>query len=267
MRSDRCRDPRARNGLSRPSPGAQAAHSLQIGWPPTSLASWLRWCTRKQLEQVNSSACRGSTRTDSSSLDRSAPGSSKPSAASISSSSTAPASLVDAPSLELLDRVLVEVVVGLARRVVVGGHVVTLRIVLRMVSAGPPERRRHRRCGPSCAATASPHVGRRLSNAPGGGFVPPTTGGLCTTAPARASTLLQASPARRADTSRDCSLRRRYRPLVTASWRATRPIDTSCSSCRRPARVQEPWRCPSNTLKVMPSPLRSTRSLRERLPP
>ena len=56
----------------------QAAHSWQTGWPPTSLASWLRWCTRKQREQVNSSAWRGSTRTESSSLDRSAPGSSKP---------------------------------------------------------------------------------------------------------------------------------------------------------------------------------------------
>ena len=66
----------------------QAAHSRQTIWPPFSDASWLRWCTRKQREQVNSSAWRGSTRTDSSSLDRSAPGSSKPSACSVSSTST-----------------------------------------------------------------------------------------------------------------------------------------------------------------------------------
>ncbi len=36
--------------------GPQAAHSRQTGWPPRLSASWLRWCTRKQLEQVNSSA-------------------------------------------------------------------------------------------------------------------------------------------------------------------------------------------------------------------
>ena len=60
------------NGLS-----TQAAQSVQIITPFFSLASRLRWCTRKQLEQVNSSACLGTTRTDSSSPDRSAPGSSK----------------------------------------------------------------------------------------------------------------------------------------------------------------------------------------------
>ena len=46
--------------------------------------------TRKHFMQVNSSACRGRTRTESSSPERSAPGSSKPSAASVSSSSTTP---------------------------------------------------------------------------------------------------------------------------------------------------------------------------------
>jgi len=45
------------------------------------------WWTRKQVEQVNSSACVGTTRTDSSSPDRSAPGSSKDAAASASSTS------------------------------------------------------------------------------------------------------------------------------------------------------------------------------------
>ena len=47
-----------------------------MNWPFFSLASWLRWWTRKQREQVNSSACRGMTRTVNSSSDRSAPGSS-----------------------------------------------------------------------------------------------------------------------------------------------------------------------------------------------
>jgi len=46
--------------------------------------------TRKQAEQVNSSACFGATRTESSSPDRSAPGSSKPSAVSVSSTSMTP---------------------------------------------------------------------------------------------------------------------------------------------------------------------------------
>jgi cation diffusion facilitator CzcD-associated flavoprotein CzcO len=50
-------------------------------------ASRLRWCTRKQLRHVNSSACLGITRTVSSSSERSAPGSSKESAASASSTS------------------------------------------------------------------------------------------------------------------------------------------------------------------------------------
>ena len=39
--------------------GHQAAQSLHTICPRTSLASWLRWCTRKHREQVNSSACRG----------------------------------------------------------------------------------------------------------------------------------------------------------------------------------------------------------------
>ena len=55
-----------------------------------SSASCERWWTRKQLMQVNSSSCRGMTSTASSSCDRSAPGSSKDSAASASSSSTLP---------------------------------------------------------------------------------------------------------------------------------------------------------------------------------
>src|SRR5690606_21565077 len=67
---------------------SQAAQSMQIICPPASLASLLRWCTRKQLEQVNSSACLGTTRTESTSSDRSAPGSSNDSAVSDSSIST-----------------------------------------------------------------------------------------------------------------------------------------------------------------------------------
>ena len=58
-----------------------------------SSASWLRWCTRKQLLQVNSSACLGSTRTVSSSAERSAPGrSSSASKGSASSPRSAAAS-------------------------------------------------------------------------------------------------------------------------------------------------------------------------------
>ena len=86
-------------------------------------ASLLRWCTRKQLAQVNSSACLGSTLTVSSSPDRSAPGSSKLSAVS---------GLVDvdhrrlrlvAAGLQLVERVLGHVVGLVApRRVVVGRH-------------------------------------------------------------------------------------------------------------------------------------------------
>ena len=94
----------------------------QMSRPSFSLASWLRWCTRKQREQVNSSAWRGRTRTVSSSSDRSAPGSSRFSASSTSSTSTLERGLVRAPCLELLEGVLVELVVGLARGVVVGGH-------------------------------------------------------------------------------------------------------------------------------------------------
>ena len=100
----------------------QAAQSRQIGWPFFSAASWLRWCTRKQLMQVNSSACRGSTRTDSSSLERSAPGSSRPSACSNSSTSTDGGRLVVPPGLQLLDAVLVDVVIGLAWGVVIRCH-------------------------------------------------------------------------------------------------------------------------------------------------
>ena len=73
-----------------PSPrgrGRHAAHSRQTSWPFLSSASWLRWCTRKQREQVNSSACRGITRNESSSFDRSAPGSSSDSATSSGSRS------------------------------------------------------------------------------------------------------------------------------------------------------------------------------------
>ena len=50
----------------------------------------LRWCTRKHTEHVNSSSCFGTTSTLSSSFDRSAPGSSNDSAASVSSSSILP---------------------------------------------------------------------------------------------------------------------------------------------------------------------------------
>src|SRR6185437_13365551 len=70
-----------------PSLPDQAAHSRHTSLPPRSSASWLRWCTRKQREQVNSSAWRGITRNDSSSLDRSAPGSSSDSATSSGSTS------------------------------------------------------------------------------------------------------------------------------------------------------------------------------------
>src|SRR5436190_6866911 len=70
-----------------PSLPDQAAHSRHTNRLPRSSASWLRWCTRKQREQVNSSAWRGITRNDSSSLDRSAPGSSSDSATSSGSTS------------------------------------------------------------------------------------------------------------------------------------------------------------------------------------
>src|SRR6202046_4945535 len=66
----------------------QPAQSVQIITPFFSLASRLRCCTKKQLEQVNSSACLGITRTDNSSPDKSAPGSSNDSADSESSTST-----------------------------------------------------------------------------------------------------------------------------------------------------------------------------------
>ena len=64
-----------------------AAHSLHTGCPAASLASWLRWWTRKHRVQTNSSACLGTTAMVSSSPDRSAPGSSNSSAAMRSSSS------------------------------------------------------------------------------------------------------------------------------------------------------------------------------------
>src|SRR6185437_16803132 len=47
------------------------AQSRQMLCPLRSYASCDWWCTRKHLAQVNSSAWRGSTRTLSSSLDRS----------------------------------------------------------------------------------------------------------------------------------------------------------------------------------------------------
>ena len=95
---------------------AQAAHSVQIIMPLLSLASWLRWWTRKHRPHVNSSACLGRTRTDSSSPDRSAPGSSKPSACSVSSTSTLDEVLSTRRDFSSSDGVLVELVVGLAAR-------------------------------------------------------------------------------------------------------------------------------------------------------
>jgi hypothetical protein len=69
----------------------QPAQSKQYASPlGRSSAIWLRCRTRKQPAQVNSSDCRGSTRTVNSSWERSAPGSSNASAASASSSSTFP---------------------------------------------------------------------------------------------------------------------------------------------------------------------------------
>src|SRR5262249_10943449 len=84
LRHDRVRRDGTGLFLSRPD---QAAHSRHTSLPPRSSASWLRWCTRKHREQVNSSAWRGITRNDSSSLDRSAPGSSSDSATSSGSTS------------------------------------------------------------------------------------------------------------------------------------------------------------------------------------
>jgi len=77
---------RPRGRLARGT-GRQAAHSRQISWPFLSSTSWLRWCTRKQREQVNSSACRGITRIEMSSFDKSAPGNSRDSATSSGSRS------------------------------------------------------------------------------------------------------------------------------------------------------------------------------------
>ena len=71
--SSRSSAPRTRRCVD----STQAAQSVQIITPFFSVASLLRCWTRKQLEQVNSSACLGTTRTESSSPDRSAPGSSK----------------------------------------------------------------------------------------------------------------------------------------------------------------------------------------------
>ena len=73
--------------------------------------------------QVNSSCCLGSTRTASSSFERSAPGSSRPSAASNSSTSTAEVGLVVPPGLQFFKAVRVDVVVGLAWGVVIRCHV------------------------------------------------------------------------------------------------------------------------------------------------
>src|SRR5580698_2234057 len=66
----------------------QGAQAVEIITPPFLLANRLGGWARKKLEQVNSSACFGMTRTDNSSPDKSAPGSSKDSADSDSSTST-----------------------------------------------------------------------------------------------------------------------------------------------------------------------------------
>src|SRR5690625_5941878 len=82
-----CSGPRTPDdACSEPSPGQApsgcadavqaAAHSLQMMRVPSTWLIWLRCFTRKQLAPVNSSACRGRTRTESSSPERSAPGSS-----------------------------------------------------------------------------------------------------------------------------------------------------------------------------------------------
>src|ERR1700739_459723 len=58
-------------------PRRHQAQSAQTGSPELEVRNRLRCCTRKQLEQMNSSARWGITITESSSPDRSAPGSSK----------------------------------------------------------------------------------------------------------------------------------------------------------------------------------------------
>ena len=129
----------------------QAAQSRQYSWSPLVAASRLRCWTRKQREQVNSSSCLGSTRTVSSSLDRSAPGQLEV---------LVEVGLVDvdrrglrlgAPGLELLERVLAELV-GLvaARGVVVGGHGVPL------LRGSRGRRARSSDAAPGCAPSSGP---------------------------------------------------------------------------------------------------------------
>src|SRR5699024_2225455 len=65
----------------------QPAQSEQMGTQTTWHASCDRYRNKKHSMQVHSSFGLGRTRTESSSFDRSAPGSSKPSATAVSSSS------------------------------------------------------------------------------------------------------------------------------------------------------------------------------------